>query len=39
MSWIYILRCRDDSLDVGATTDLELRVQQHQDGEGERLCP
>ena len=34
MAWVYFLRCRDGSLYVGSTRDLEKRVQQHQDGVG-----
>ncbi|MCM3780589.1 GIY-YIG nuclease family protein [Microbacterium hydrocarbonoxydans] len=36
-SWrssIYILRCRDGSFYTGSTVDLELRLAQHQFGEG-----
>ena len=31
---VYILRCADGSFYVGSTTDLELRLWQHQSGEG-----
>lgn len=31
---MYILKCRDGSYYVGSTHDLELRVNQHQCGEG-----
>jgi putative endonuclease len=31
--WVYILRCADDSLYTGITTDLERRLAQHN---GER---
>ncbi|MCX6138861.1 MAG: GIY-YIG nuclease family protein [Ignavibacteriales bacterium] len=31
-SWIYILRCVDNSLYVGCTTNLEKRIRQHNDG-------
>lgn len=32
--YMYILRCSDNSYYVGSTTNLELRVNQHQSGEG-----
>lgn len=32
--WMYILQCSDGSYYTGSTTDLELRLQQHQNGEG-----
>ena len=36
-SWrVYLLRCSDDSLYCGATTDLERRVQEHNQGVGSR---
>lgn len=34
MPWTYILRCADDSFYVGSTTNLDLRLWQHQQGEG-----
>jgi len=34
MAWLYILECSDGSLYVGSTFDLELRIAQHQSGEG-----
>ncbi|MBN8219516.1 MAG: GIY-YIG nuclease family protein [Spirochaetes bacterium] len=34
MGSMYILECSDGSLYTGSTKDLELRVQQHQAGEG-----
>jgi putative endonuclease len=34
MPWVYILRCRDHSLYVGWTADLEARVERHRAGEG-----
>ena len=34
MPWVYILRCADQSLYVGLTTDLERRLQEHRRGEG-----
>ncbi len=37
MSWfVYILRCSDNSLYCGSTTDLERRVKAHNSGEGAR---
>lgn len=32
--YMYILKCADDSYYTGSTKDLELRLQQHQSGEG-----
>lgn len=32
--FVYILRCADGSYYTGSTTDLELRIRQHQNGEG-----
>ncbi|MES9845114.1 MAG: GIY-YIG nuclease family protein [Candidatus Sedimenticola sp. PURPLELP] len=29
--YVYILQCRDDSLYTGVTTDLERRVQEHNE--------
>lgn len=35
MSWfVYILRCSDDSLYTGVTTDLERRVNEHNSKTG-----
>ena len=34
MAWVYILECADGSFYVGSTTDLDLRVHQHQSGLG-----
>ncbi|WP_300538024.1 GIY-YIG nuclease family protein [uncultured Nocardioides sp.] len=34
MAWTYILECADGSYYVGSTTHLDLRVGQHQRGEG-----
>ena len=34
MAWIYILRCADESLYVGATTDLPSRIADHRAGKG-----
>lgn len=31
---VYILRCADKSLYTGVATDLEVRVQKHNDGKG-----
>jgi predicted GIY-YIG superfamily endonuclease len=33
-AWVYILRCADSSYYVGHTTNLELRMAEHQAGEG-----
>ena len=32
--WVYILRCKDDSLYTGITTDLPRRVEEHNAGTG-----
>jgi putative endonuclease len=32
--WMYILRCSDGSYYTGSTNALELRIKQHQAGEG-----
>ncbi|MBQ6288810.1 MAG: GIY-YIG nuclease family protein [Clostridia bacterium] len=34
MNYVYMLRCRDDSLYCGWTTDLESRIVQHNAGKG-----
>ncbi len=34
MAWVYILRCADGSFYTGSTTDLELRLWQHNEGLG-----
>jgi putative endonuclease len=34
VSWVYILKCSDNSYYTGSTDNLELRVAQHQAGEG-----
>lgn len=34
MAFVYILRCKDNSLYTGWTTDLKRRVQEHNDGTG-----
>lgn len=31
-AWVYLLRCSDDSLYTGWTTDLERRLARHQSG-------
>ena len=36
MAWMYILRCVDNSYYVGSTTDLALRLAEHQQGLGSR---
>jgi putative endonuclease len=32
--WMYILKCSDGSYYVGSTNNLELRIEQHQIGNG-----
>src|SRR5690606_38415913 len=32
--WMYILECSDGSYYTGSTNNLELRMEQHQNGEG-----
>ena len=34
MWYLYILRCKDDSLYTGITTDVEKRVEAHRSGRG-----
>ncbi len=34
MYYVYLLRCADDTLYCGYTTDLDKRVQTHNKGEG-----
>ena len=34
IGWMYILECSDGSYYTGSTNNLELRFQQHQNGEG-----
>lgn len=34
MYWVYILRCRDDTLYTGITHDLDRRIQAHNAGTG-----
>jgi len=36
MHWVYILRCSDDTLYVGHTSDVSSREQTHNDGRGGR---
>ncbi len=36
MPYVYLLRCSDDSLYCGWSTDLEKRLATHQDGRGGR---
>jgi putative endonuclease len=33
-AWLYILKCADGSYYAGSTTNLSLRLTQHQAGEG-----
>jgi predicted GIY-YIG superfamily endonuclease len=32
MAWTYLVECSDGSFYVGSTTDLDLRIAQHNDG-------
>ena len=34
MAWVYILECADGSYYVGSTTNLDMRLHQHQQGMG-----
>ncbi len=34
IGYMYILKCNDDSYYTGSTINLELRLAQHQNGEG-----
>jgi putative endonuclease len=34
MAWMYILKCCDSTYYTGSTTDLSLRLEQHQTGWG-----
>jgi putative endonuclease len=34
--YVYLVRCSDSSLYCGVTTDLDRRVQEHNDGKGSR---
>ncbi len=36
VSWVYILRCADDSLYTGWTVDLDRRLASHRSGDGSR---
>ena len=36
VAWVYLLRCADDSLYCGWTTDPERRLEQHQAGTASR---
>jgi putative endonuclease len=35
-AWVYVLRCRDDSLYTGWTVDLERRLERHRAGTASR---
>jgi putative endonuclease len=35
-AWVYLLRCRDDSLYTGWTVDLERRLARHRAGTASR---
>jgi putative endonuclease len=35
-AWVYLLRCRDDSLYTGWTVDVERRLARHQSGVASR---
>jgi putative endonuclease len=35
-AWVYLLRCRDDSLYTGWTVDLERRLARHRAGRASR---
>ena len=35
-AWVYMLRCRDDSLYTGWTTDLTRRIARHSAGKASR---
>lgn len=34
MYWVYILRCRDNTLYTGSTPRLQRRIQEHNEGKG-----
>lgn len=34
--WVYVVRCADDTLYTGYTTDVERRVAEHNAGDGAR---
>jgi putative endonuclease len=36
MAWVYLLRCADDSLYCGWTTDVERRLAEHSAGRASR---
>lgn len=36
MPWVYLVRCADDTLYTGWTTDLQRRLQTHNAGRGAR---
>ncbi|MFW6040654.1 MAG: GIY-YIG nuclease family protein [Thermoplasmatota archaeon] len=36
MWYLYILRCSDDSLYTGITTDIQRRLKEHREGEGSK---
>jgi putative endonuclease len=36
MAWMYILKCADGSYYVGSTKHVDLRIAQHQSGQGSR---
>ncbi len=36
MYFVYMLRCNDDSLYTGSTTDIEERIAQHNCGKGSK---
>ena len=35
-AWVYVLRCADDSLYTGWSTDLERRLERHRAGKASR---
>ena len=35
-AWVYLLRCRDDSIYTGWTSDLDRRLARHKAGKGSR---
>jgi predicted GIY-YIG superfamily endonuclease len=32
--WVYLLRCKDDTLYCGIALDVEARLKQHEEGKG-----
>ncbi|WP_310306238.1 GIY-YIG nuclease family protein [Nocardioides marmoribigeumensis] len=34
MAWVYILECSDSSYYVGSTTNIHVRLHEHQSGRG-----